>query len=59
MGDKTINVSNITISENTVIISLVRYTGLLESEKKVKENTVYTKIHGGWSTRVLDGQLEF
>ena len=47
--DKTIKISNITIVENTVIISLDRHNELLENEKKIKKNTVNTKTSWGWS----------
>lgn len=48
--DKTIKISNITIVENNVIISLDRHNELLANEKKLKENTVFTKSSWGWSS---------
>jgi hypothetical protein len=46
--EKVTHVSNITISENTVVISLKRYNELLDTEKHLKENVVYTKGNA-WS----------
>ena len=48
--NKVIKISNITVVENTVVISLDRYNELVSKEKKVNENTVYTKRSWGWST---------
>ncbi len=48
------NISNITIGENTVIISLDRYNKLCIAEDKVKNNTVYTKTNFSWGNSKQD-----
>lgn len=39
-------ITNITVVENTVMISLSRYEELLSKEKQTQENVIYTKK--GW-----------
>jgi hypothetical protein len=43
--DNVTKITNITITENTVVLSLERYNSLLEKEELLEKNVIYTVRH--------------